>query len=126
MGGVVRLVQCSVSSHLVFSQKSLIKYPPAITMAKKEKVKTLVYGGKAGITQEYCGTVGGESTVFPVIDTDLKTTGLKSDPLAPPDFLTNSLQGITIRLAYGVWDTQQPEEWQDHKADYTLPLTTST
>jgi hypothetical protein len=37
--------------------------------------------------------------------------------------LTNSYQGLTWRLGYGIWDTKQPEEWQNHPADINLPLT---
>jgi len=72
-------------------------------MAKEEGVKTIVYGGRNGVQQQYCGTVGGQSTDFSTIDTEIKvrfmssnrrieicsclvkTTRLKNDPLAPPD-----------------------------------------
>ncbi|TFY76408.1 hypothetical protein EWM64_g7604 [Hericium alpestre] len=120
----------------------------SITMAKEEGAKTVVIGGKQGVQQEYCGTVGGQSTDFSTIDTEIKasdllssegsltaypfqdvlmitsqSTKLKNNTLAPPDFVTNSVQGITWRLAFGVENTQQPEEWQDHPADVNLPLT---
>jgi len=74
-------------------------------MAKEEGVKTVVYGGRKGVQQHYCGTVGGQSTDFSTIDTEIKvrpmspkyrfekfvhvypvkTTQLKNDPLAPFD-----------------------------------------
>lgn len=41
-------------------------------MAKEEGVKTVVVGGKAGVPQEYCGTVGGQSTDFSTMDTEIK------------------------------------------------------
>ena len=44
----------------------------SITMAKEEGAKTVVYGGKKGVQQEYCGTVGGQSTDFSTIDTEIK------------------------------------------------------
>ncbi|TFY69582.1 hypothetical protein EVG20_g3099 [Dentipellis fragilis] len=91
----------------------------SITMAKEEGAKTVVVGGKSGVKQEYCGTVGGQSSDFSTMDTEVKSTKLKNNPLAPPDFV----QGITWRLAFGVDDTTQPEEWQDHPADVNLPLT---
>ena len=37
--------------------------------------------------------------------------------------MTNSVQGITWRLGFGIDDTTQPEEWQNHPADVNLPLT---
>ena len=41
-------------------------------MAKEEGAKTVVLGGKKDVQQEYCGTVGGESTDFSEIDTQVK------------------------------------------------------
>lgn len=41
-------------------------------MSKLEGVKTVVTGGSNDIAQEYCGTVGGQSTSFSMIDTELK------------------------------------------------------
>ncbi|KAF7428583.1 hypothetical protein PC9H_007809 [Pleurotus ostreatus] len=98
----------------------------SITMSKLEGVRTVVVGGKRDVPQQYCGTVGGQSTDFSTIDTEIKTAKLKNHPLAPPDFLTNSVQGITWRLGFGIDDPTQPEEWQDHAADFNLPLTKET
>ncbi|THH30886.1 hypothetical protein EUX98_g3273 [Antrodiella citrinella] len=115
----------------------------SVTMAKKEGAKMVVVGGKKDVQQQYCGTVGGQSTDFSDMDTEVKTTGLKNNTLAPPDFLTNSVQGITWRLGFGVVDPTQPEgkfslanpivipskltimytEWQTRPADVNLPLT---
>ncbi|KIY53947.1 hypothetical protein FISHEDRAFT_32250 [Fistulina hepatica ATCC 64428] len=95
----------------------------SITMAKEEGVKTVVVGGAADRQQQYCGVVGGQSTDFSTIDTEIKSTGLKSHILAPPDFVTNSVQGITWRLGFGIDNRDEPEEWQDHPADHNMPLT---
>ena len=97
----------------------------SITMAKLEGATTVVVGGKSDVQQQYCGIVGGQSTNFAVIDEEIKSTNLKGHALAPPDFLTNSLQGITWRLGYGIWDDSKFEEWQDHPADINLPVTAS-
>ncbi|KAJ7691599.1 hypothetical protein B0H17DRAFT_1286019 [Mycena rosella] len=95
----------------------------SITMAKEEGVRTVVVGGSKDVKQEYCGTVGGQSTDYSTIDTEIKTALLKNSSLAPPDLLVNGAQGITWRLGFGIQDTTQPEEWQDHPADLNLPLT---
>ncbi|KAJ7126237.1 hypothetical protein C8R44DRAFT_781419 [Mycena epipterygia] len=95
----------------------------SVTMAKEEGVKMVVVGGKSDTKQEYCGTVGGQSTSYSTIDTEIKTTQLKNDSRAPPDLLVNGVQGITWRLGFGIADTTQPEEWQDHPADLNLALT---
>ncbi|TFK44792.1 hypothetical protein BDQ12DRAFT_673584 [Crucibulum laeve] len=98
----------------------------SITMSKEEGVTTVVVGGKNDIRQQYCGTVGGQSTGFSSIDTEIKTTKLKNHALAPPDFMTNSVQGITWRLGFGIDDPREPEEWQEHNADINFPLTAKT
>ncbi|TBU38639.1 hypothetical protein BD309DRAFT_1022710 [Dichomitus squalens] len=73
-----------------------------VTLAKEEGAKTVVYGGKRDVPQQYCGT---------------------NNSLAPPDFLTNSVQGITWRLGFGIDNKNEPEEWQNHPADVNLALT---
>ena len=54
-------------------------------MAKEDGAKTVVYGGRQGVQQQYCGTVGGQSTDFSTVDSEVKTAGLKNNTLAPPD-----------------------------------------
>ncbi|KAL0568287.1 hypothetical protein V5O48_013702 [Marasmius crinis-equi] len=93
------------------------------TMAKLENVKVVSIGGKFDTPQQYAGTVGGQSLDFSAIDSDIKAAGLKDDPLAPPDFITNSYQGITWRLAQGVFDEDEPEEWQSREAAENYQLT---
>ena len=43
-----------------------------ITMSQLEGAKTVVVGGKKGSDHQYCGTVGGQSTDYQQIDTELK------------------------------------------------------
>ena len=95
----------------------------SITMSKEEGTKTVVVGGKSDVKQQYCGIVGGQSTDFATIDTDIKSTHLKNHTLAPPDLLVNGVQGITWRLGFGITNREEPEEWQDHPATLNLPLT---
>jgi len=94
-----------------------------ITMNKLEGTKTVVFGGRNNVKQQYCGIVGGQSTNFATINSEIKSTKLKGHPLSPPDFLTNSVVGITWRLGFGIWKPEEPEEWQDHPADVRLALT---
>lgn len=98
----------------------------ATAMAKHYNVTTVVAGGKQGVPQQYAGRVGGESTDFPTIDTQVKTAGLKQNPLAPPDFINNGVFDITWRLAFGIVDPTTPEEWQSRPATINLPLTINT
>ncbi|KAL1739971.1 hypothetical protein HDZ31DRAFT_48432 [Schizophyllum fasciatum] len=95
----------------------------SITMAKLEGAKTVVVGGKEGVQQQYCGVVGGQSTSFASVDSEVKTAHLKDHEAAPPDLLVNGYQGVTWRLGYGIDNPNEPEEWQDRPADVNLPLT---
>jgi hypothetical protein len=92
-------------------------------MKKKQGAKVAVIGGRQSVPQQYTGTVGGQSTSFATIDSEIKTTHLKEHLLAPPDFIGNSYQGITWRLGFGIDNPAEPEEWQDHEADLNFPLT---
>ncbi|KAH7335675.1 hypothetical protein B0J17DRAFT_667296 [Rhizoctonia solani] len=98
----------------------------SILMRTKYNVKTVVMGGKQGTTQQYCGVVGGQSLNFVPFNVELKTLGLKNDTLAPPDFLTNSYQGLTWKLAYSPSDPNSFEEFKTHPAQFNFPLLPST
>ncbi|EJD45414.1 hypothetical protein AURDEDRAFT_165629 [Auricularia subglabra TFB-10046 SS5] len=95
----------------------------SIAMNVHYGVKTVVVGGKPGAKQNYCGTVGGQSVSYVTMDTQVKSVGLKSDPLAPPDFKVAASVGITWRLGYSIRKPEEPEEWQDHPASATLTPT---
>lgn len=41
-------------------------------MSKEEDAKSVVVGGQQGVPQQYCGTVGGQSTDFSTMDTEIK------------------------------------------------------
>lgn len=41
-------------------------------MAKEEGAKMVVVGGKSDVGQQYCGTVGGQSSDFSTMDTEVK------------------------------------------------------
>ncbi|KAF5378755.1 hypothetical protein D9615_006970 [Tricholomella constricta] len=70
----------------------------SITMSKHEGVKTVVVGGKKDTQQQYCGIVGGQSTDFSTIDTEIKTTHLKNNTLAPPDLCVFLPFAVLFRL----------------------------
>jgi hypothetical protein len=95
-------------------------------MSKKHGVKIAVLGGRQLYPQQYTGTVGGQSTSFTVIDSEIKSTHLKNNSFAAPDFIGNAYQGLTWRLGFGVLDDAHPEEWENHEADDNFPLTLKT
>ncbi|KDQ15060.1 hypothetical protein BOTBODRAFT_131652 [Botryobasidium botryosum FD-172 SS1] len=98
----------------------------SISMVAKYGVKTVVYGGKPGVQQQYAGIVGGQSINYVTIDNDIKTVGLKKHTQAPPDFITDSYQGVTFRLGFSIKKPTEMEEFVSHPAQYQIPLTTKT
>jgi hypothetical protein len=59
-------------------------------MAKEEGTKTVVVGGKKDVEQRYCGTVGGQSTDFSTIDTEVKVKPPYSPPSQPSPLIHSS------------------------------------
>ncbi|KAG8766775.1 hypothetical protein FRC15_006130 [Serendipita sp. 397] len=96
------------------------------TMVKKEGVRIAVVGGRQLMPQQYTGTVGGQSTSFTVLDSEIKSTLLKKHALAPPDFIGNAYQGLTWRLGFGLKNPSNPEEFENHQATDAFPLTVDT
>lgn len=48
-------------------------------------VKIATFGGRPGQHIEFKGTAGTQILSWPLLDSEIKTAGLKGDPLAPPD-----------------------------------------
>ena len=94
----------------------------SIHMQKLQGARTVVVGGKKSTPQSYSGIVGGQSTNFATIDSEIKTAKLKTHGLAPPDLLVNGVQGITWRLGFGYDQRDEPEEWQARPANLNLAL----
>lgn len=63
-------------------------------MNKEEGSKTVVIGGKKDVQQQYCGTVGGQSTDYSTVDTDIKARidTLLKPALSDSVFLWNRLR----------------------------------
>jgi len=97
-----------------------------IAMTEHYNTRTVVIGGKPNAKQQYCGTVGGQSTNYVTMDTEVKTVGLKNDPLAAPDLLAAVSMGITWRLGYSLKKPNVFEEWLDHPASAVYTPTAET
>ncbi|KAJ2923433.1 hypothetical protein H1R20_g13665, partial [Candolleomyces eurysporus] len=54
-------------------------------MSEQHKVKVAVFGGKPNSEMEYRAMAGNQVLEWPDLDTEIKTTNLKKDPLAGPD-----------------------------------------
>ncbi|KIM41633.1 hypothetical protein M413DRAFT_411566 [Hebeloma cylindrosporum] len=54
-------------------------------MNERHNTKIAVFGGKPGETMEFKGMAGNQVLEWAELDTEIKSVGLKDDPLAPPD-----------------------------------------
>ena len=54
-------------------------------MYERLNVKVATFGGRPGQQIEFKGTAGNQVLTWPMLDSEIKTAGLKDDPLAPPD-----------------------------------------
>ena len=79
------LCSAYVRHHILSWNGCVDEWVLQITMQKHEGARTAVYGGNKLLPQQYCGIVGGQSTDFSTIDTEIKSVGLKNHTLAPPD-----------------------------------------
>ena len=41
-------------------------------MSKEDGAKTVVFGGKTDVQQQFAGTIGGQSSDFSAMDTEIK------------------------------------------------------
>ncbi|TFK31947.1 hypothetical protein BDQ12DRAFT_671469 [Crucibulum laeve] len=58
-------------------------------MYEKHNTTIAVFGGKPGESMEFKGMSGNQVLEWTDLDSEIKTAGLKEDPLAPPDLLVN-------------------------------------
>ncbi|KAG5639740.1 hypothetical protein H0H81_000020 [Sphagnurus paluster] len=54
-------------------------------MHELHKTKIAVFGGKPGEKMEFKGMAGNQVMEWADLGTEIKTAGLKDDPMAPPD-----------------------------------------
>ncbi|KAI0267484.1 hypothetical protein BC834DRAFT_982168 [Gloeopeniophorella convolvens] len=59
-------------------------------MFERHNTKIAVFGGNPHQSIQYKGMAGNQVLEFADLDSEVKTAGLKDDPLAPPDLLVNS------------------------------------
>jgi len=60
------------------------------------------------------------------LDTEIKTAGLKDDPLSPPDLLVSANISVNWRTAYSYFDESVPIAYLSEPAQYRFPYTIET
>jgi hypothetical protein len=77
-------------------------------MFERHQTKIAVFGGNHSQPIQYKGMAGNQVLEWADLDTEIKTAGLKDDPLAPPDLLVNGNMRHNWRTAYSYFNENVP------------------
>ncbi|CAE6481362.1 unnamed protein product [Rhizoctonia solani] len=93
---------------------------------EKLGIKIATFGGNPGEAMNFNGMAGNQVMEWADLDSEIKTAGLKNDPLAPPDLLVNSNYRVNWRYAYSWQNKSQPLAFHVERAHYRIPYTADT
>ncbi|KAI0299451.1 hypothetical protein B0F90DRAFT_1810692 [Multifurca ochricompacta] len=77
-------------------------------MKERHNTTIAVFGGRPGQGIEFKGMAGNQVLEWADLDSEIKTAGLKDDPLAPPDLLVSANMRHNWRTAYSYLDEATP------------------
>ncbi|QRV98976.1 peptidase family S41 protein [Ceratobasidium sp. AG-Ba] len=89
-------------------------------------IRVAMFGGNPGQPSNFNGMAGNQVLEWADLDSEIKTAGLKNDPLAPPDLLVNSNYRVNWRYAYSWQNKSQPLAFHVERATYRIPYTADT
>ncbi|KAF8579069.1 hypothetical protein K439DRAFT_1638297 [Ramaria rubella] len=95
-------------------------------MHERHNTTTVVFGGKPGETLEYKGMAGNQVLEWADLDSEIKTAGVKNDPLAPPDLIVNGDMRVNWRTAYSFFDESKPIAFVSEPATLQFPYNLET
>ncbi|KAI0037089.1 hypothetical protein K488DRAFT_39889 [Vararia minispora EC-137] len=99
----------------------------ATNMYERHNTTIAVFGGKPGLDMEYKGMAGYQVLVWTDLDSEIKTAGLKGDPLAPPDLHVGySYMRHNWRTAYSWLDEKTPIAFRSELPQLRFPYTKDT
>ncbi|KAG8683239.1 hypothetical protein FRC09_016209, partial [Ceratobasidium sp. 395] len=81
---------------------------------------------KPGQAMNFNGMAGNQVLEWADLDSEIKTAGLKNDPLAPPDLLVNSNYRVNWRYAWSWQNKNEPLAFHVERANYRIPYTAET
>ncbi|KAH7339972.1 hypothetical protein B0J17DRAFT_716957 [Rhizoctonia solani] len=93
---------------------------------EKLGIKVATFGGNPGAAMNFNGMAGNQVLEWADLDSEIKTAGLKNDPLAPPDLMINSNYRVNWRYAYSWQNKSQPLAFHVERAQYRIPYTADT
>ncbi|KAJ4479394.1 hypothetical protein J3R30DRAFT_3288983 [Lentinula aciculospora] len=95
-------------------------------MNERLQTKIAVFGGKPGENVEFKGMAGNQVLEWADIDTEIKTAGLKDDPLAPPDLLVSGDFRHNWRTAWSWFNESIPIAFLSELPKLRFPYTLET
>jgi len=95
-------------------------------MFERHQTKIVTFGGHPDQPIEYKGMAGATVLEWALLDSEIKTAGLKDDPLAPPDLLVNGNMRHNWRTAYSFLDENLPIAYVSEPSQYHFPYTAET
>ncbi|KAI0267449.1 hypothetical protein BC834DRAFT_78050 [Gloeopeniophorella convolvens] len=95
-------------------------------MFERHNTKTAIFGGNPHQDIQYKGMAGNQVLEFSDLDTEIKTAGLKDDPLAPPDLLVNANMRHNWRIAYSFFNEKLPIAYVSEQPQLRFQYTTDT
>ncbi|TFK19252.1 hypothetical protein FA15DRAFT_760162 [Coprinopsis marcescibilis] len=95
-------------------------------MRETHNTKVAVVGGKPGEPIEYKGMAGNQVLEWWDLDSELKTSGAKADPLAPPDLLVRADFRHNWRIAYSRLEPEKPVAYRSDPATHRFYYTKDT
>ncbi|KDN47593.1 hypothetical protein RSAG8_03383, partial [Rhizoctonia solani AG-8 WAC10335] len=93
---------------------------------EKLGIKVITFGGNPGQPMNFNGLAGNQVLEWANLDSEIKTAGLKNDPLAPPDLLVNGNIRINWRYAWSWKSKNTPLAFFVERANIRLPYTHET
>ncbi|CEL54958.1 hypothetical protein RSOLAG1IB_07450 [Rhizoctonia solani AG-1 IB] len=93
---------------------------------EKLGIKVITFGGNPGQPMNFNGLAGNQVLEWANLDSEIKTAGLKNDPLAPPDLLVNGNIRINWRYAWSWKSKNSPLAFFVERANIRLPYTHET
>ncbi|QRV98977.1 peptidase family S41 protein [Ceratobasidium sp. AG-Ba] len=89
-------------------------------------IKVITFGGNPGAPMNFNGLAGNQVLEWANLDSEIKTAGLKNDPLAPPDLLVNGNIRINWRYAWSWKSKNTPLAFFVERANIRLAYTQDT
>ncbi|KAI0790457.1 hypothetical protein C8Q75DRAFT_117560 [Abortiporus biennis] len=95
-------------------------------MFERHQTKVAIFGGKPGLQMEYKGMAGNQVLEWTDLDTEIKTAGVKDDPLAPPDLFVQVNMRHNWRTAWSFLDENVPIAYKSELPQLRFPYTSDT